>query len=156
LPVFANPVHGVAISNDGLVYVADRTNMRVQVFSVDGKYVNQLFINRSLGQPSAARVNFSPDPEQTYMYVADYGNSRVIVVNRKTLEILYQFGKRGAAPGDFQGLHHMAADSKGNLYTAEVAPGNRMQRFLFRGIATPPATTAALTFQGPAPALAAR
>jgi hypothetical protein len=56
------------------------------------------------------------------------------VANRKKLEILYQFGKRGAAPGDFQGLHHIAVDSKGNLYTAEVAPGARVQRFVFKGL----------------------
>jgi DNA-binding beta-propeller fold protein YncE len=83
-------------------------------------------------------LSFSPDAQQTYLYVADYGNSRVAVVNRKTLEVLYQFGKRSAAPGDFQGLHNLAADSKGNLYTAEVAPGNRAQKFVFKGIATPP------------------
>lgn len=136
-PVFANPVHGVSISNDGLVYVSDRTNMRVQVFTIEGTYVSQVFINRDLQQGSAARVSFSADPGQTYMYVADYGNSRVVVVNRKTLEVLYQFGKNGAAAGDFQSLHHLASDAKGNVYTAEVPPGNRAQRFLFKGISIP-------------------
>jgi hypothetical protein len=47
---------------------------------------------------------------------------------------------RTAKPGDFQGPHHIASDSKGNLYVAEVAPGNRAQKFLLKGMSpTPPA-----------------
>ncbi|MQA28538.1 MAG: hypothetical protein GEU82_01695 [Luteitalea sp.] len=136
-PVFASPVHGIKVSNDGLVYVADRGNRRVQVFTTEGKYVTQMFLNR--GGPSngsAAGVAFSPDPEQRFMYVADYGNSRIAVVDRKTLTVLYQLGQRSEKPGDFQGLHHLAVDSKGNIYTGEVSPGARMQRFAFKGLST--------------------
>jgi hypothetical protein len=136
-PQFGSPVHGIKVSNDGLVYVADRPNRRVQVFTSEGKYVTQMFLNRSgPSGGSAAGVAFSPDREQRFMYVADYGNSHVAVVERKTLTVLYQFGQRGAKPGDFQGLHHIAVDSKGNLYTGEVAPGARMQRFLHKGLST--------------------
>jgi DNA-binding beta-propeller fold protein YncE len=131
---FINPLHGIKISNDGLVYVADRGGRRVQVFTLDGKYVTQMFINRAgPSRQSAAGLAFSADPQQQFLYVADYGNSRVVVANRKTLEILYQFGNRGAAPGDFRSPHYLASDSKGNLYTVEVAPGNRAQRFLYKG-----------------------
>ena len=70
------------------------------------------------------------------MYLADYGNSRVVVVHRATLEIVDSFGSRGSQPGDFQGLHNVAADSKGNLYTAEVQPGRCAQRFVFTGTST--------------------
>jgi hypothetical protein len=138
-PRFGNPVHAVEISNDGLVYVADRSNRRVQVFTPDGKYVNQVFINRAgPSNGSSAGLAFSPDPQQQFLYVSDLGNSHVAVVNRKTLQVLYQFGARGTNPGDFQAPHHLAVDSKGNLYTAEVNPGNRAQKFVFKGLSSTP------------------
>jgi hypothetical protein len=59
----------------------------------------------------------------------------VVVVDRKSFRVLSQFGERGANPGDFQGLHNIAIDSKGNLYTAEVEPGRRAQRFVYKGMA---------------------
>jgi DNA-binding beta-propeller fold protein YncE len=140
-PRFSNPVHAIKVSTDGLVYVADRQNRRVQVFTTEGKYLTQGFINRAgPAAGSAAGLGFSPDPQQQFLYVSDLGNSHVVVMNRKTLQVLYQFGTRGAAPGDFQAPHLLAVDSKGNLYTAEVNPGNRAQKFVFKGIsATPPA-----------------
>jgi hypothetical protein len=136
-PQFGSPVHAVKVSHDGLVYVADRANRRVQVFRLDGTFVTQMFLNRAgPSAASAAGLAFSPDAAQRFLYVADYGNSRIAVVERVPLKLLYQFGQRGAKPGDFQGLHHIAVDSKGNLYTGEVAPGVRMQRFLYQGLST--------------------
>lgn len=133
--------HGIKVSNDGLVYVGDRDNRRIQVFTVDGKYVTQVFVNRRGPSPAGVGgVAFSPDKDQQFMYLADFGNSRLAVLNRKTLEVLYQFGNRSANPGDFQGVHHLAVDSQGNLYTAEVDPGNRAQRFVYKGLSSPPAT----------------
>jgi len=132
---FASPVHGVLVSNDGMLYVADRSNRRIQVFTPDGKYITQMFLNR--GGPASGSVSglaFSPDPAQKYLYLSDYGNSHIAVVDRKSLTVLYQFGVRGKEPGNFQGVHHIAVDSKGNLYTAEVAPGARAQKFIFKGM----------------------
>jgi DNA-binding beta-propeller fold protein YncE len=134
---FGSPVHNVKVSRDGLVYVADRANRRVQLFTREGKYLTQLFVNRA--GPSAgsvAGIAFSPDSEQRFMYLADYGNSRIVVVLRETLDVLYQFGGLGEKPGEFRGPHHLAVDSRGNIYTAEVSPGNRAQRFVFKGSST--------------------
>jgi DNA-binding beta-propeller fold protein YncE len=136
---FGNPLHSVKISNDGIVYVADRSNRRIQVFTPEGKYQTQVFINRAgPADGSVAGLAFSSDPQQQFLYAADYGNSHIAVLDRKTMQILYQFGTRSAKPGDFQGPHHIATDSKGNLYVAEVAPGNRAQKFLFKGMSPMP------------------
>jgi hypothetical protein len=133
-PNFASPVHGIVVSNDNIVYVADRSNRRVQMFTTEGKYLGQLFVNRAGPSPdSVSSIALSPDKDQQFLYMADFGNSHIVVADRKKLAILYQFGIRGSAPGDFQGLHHLALDSKNNLYTAEVAPGARAQRFTYKG-----------------------
>ena len=129
-------VHGIEVSNDGLVYVADRNNSRIQIFEVDGTFVRQAFVNR--GAESAltvAGLAFSPDAEQRFVYVADQGNSHIHVLDRATLATLDSFGRNGAAPGEFQALHHIASDSRGNLYTAEAQRGRRVQKFTFTGFA---------------------
>ena len=133
-----NSVRGIKVSHDGLVDVADRNYRRIQVFALDGTFLTQVIINPS--EPdfmTAATLAFSPDPEQRFMYVADYGNSHIVVVNRKTLDVVGSFGGRSERPGDFRGLHALASDSKGNLYTAETQPrlvGSRVQRFVLGGI----------------------
>jgi hypothetical protein len=132
---YASPVHGVLVSNDGILYVVDRSNRRVQLFTPDGKYLTQMFLNRTgPASGSVSGLAFSPDPAQKFLYLSDYGNSHIAVVDRKALKVLYQFGVRGSEPGNFQGIHHIAVDSKGNIYTAEVAPGARAQKFLFKGM----------------------
>lgn len=128
-------VHGIEVAKDGLVYVADRNNSRIQVFSNDGTYRTQSFINP--GDASASTVAgmaFSPDPEQRFIYVADQGNSYIHVVDRTTLEVLDSFGSNGAAPGQFQALHHIATDGNGNIYTAEAQRGRRAQKFSLTGM----------------------
>jgi DNA-binding beta-propeller fold protein YncE len=142
-PQFVNPVHAVKVSNDGLVYVADRGGRRVQVFTLDGKFVKQVFIDRSsMSGQTAAGVAFSPDPGQQFLYVASRTPQRIWVFDRRTLEPLDSFGRPGVAPGEFMVLHHLASDSKGNLYSAEVEDGKRPQKFTFMGM-SPVASTPA-------------
>jgi len=129
-----NLVHGVRVSDDGLVYVADRRNNRMQVFTIDGKFQRELFVERKtklLG--TSFSVAFSPDPRQEYLYLADAGNGRVHIYDRRTLVEVGGFGRIGHYAGEFVFLHVVAADSKGNLYTAEVGGGRRVQKFLRSG-----------------------
>ena len=132
---FRTPVHGVALANDGLLYVCDRTNDRVQVFKTDGTYVKETFIAKNtLGDGSAFDVTLSKDPGQKYLYVADGSNMKVHVLQRDTMEILTTFGDGGRQPGAFYAVHSIATDSKGNLYTTETYRGQRVQRFMFKGV----------------------
>jgi DNA-binding beta-propeller fold protein YncE len=129
-------VHGIRVSNDGFVYVGDRDNRRVQVFTLDGKYLKQVFVNMAAGPSrTACGITFSPDAQQRLMYVCDFSNGPVWVFNRGTLALLGSFGTQGKAAGQFVDPHYLATDSKGNLYSAETAGGRRAQKFTFKGVA---------------------
>lgn len=133
---FRNPVHCVALANDGLLYVCDRTNDRIQVFTTDGKFVKEMFVAKNtLGDGSVFDIALSKDPEQKYIYVADGSNMKVHVLLRDTLEVLTTFGDGGRQPGQFYAVHSIATDSKGNVFTTETYRGQRVQKFLYRGLA---------------------
>ena len=137
---FRNPVHCADLSNDGLVYVCDRANDRLQVFKPDGTFVKEQFIAKATrASGSVWDVAFSKDPQQRYLYVTDGMNNRVYVLQRDTLEVLTSFGDGGRQPGQFYGVHSIAVDSKGNLYTTETWEGKRVQKFVFKGVARVPA-----------------
>jgi hypothetical protein len=132
---FRNPVHCADLSNDGYVYVCDRVNDRMQVFTKDGKFVKeQWYAKDSLGDGSVWDVAFSKDPQQKYVYLADGRNQKVRVVDRQTLEEITNFGSGGHYPGEWYSLHSIAIDSKGNLYTTETYQGRRVQKFVYKGI----------------------
>lgn len=141
---FDRPVHAARVSNDGLVYVSDRGGKRVQVFTLDGKFVAQTFIDRWCEAPhcgngqTVASTAFSHDPEQRFLYVASRSPARIWILDRKSLTPLDSFGRPGVAPGEFYVLHHMNVDSKGNLYTTEVQDGKRAQKFVFKGLVALP------------------
>jgi DNA-binding beta-propeller fold protein YncE len=133
---FRTPVHCADLSNDRLLYVCDRVNDRVQVFQSDGKFVKEQFIaKRSLADGSVWDIAFSKDPQQKYLYVADGRNQKVYILLRDTLEILTSFGDGGRQPGQFYGVHSIATDSKGNIYTTETYEGRRLQKFVYKGLA---------------------
>ena len=142
-PTQFDTVHGLKISRDGLVYVSDRGGKRVQVFTIDGKFVAQAFVDRWCEAPqcgngqTAASTAFSADPAQRFLYAASRSPARIWVLDRKTLQPLDSFGRPGIAPGEFYVLHNLTADSKGNLYASEVEDGRRIQKFVPHGL--PPA-----------------
>jgi DNA-binding beta-propeller fold protein YncE len=134
---FRNPVHCIERSNDGLVYVCDRANDRLQVFTPEGKFVKEAFFAKNTkGAGSVWDFTFSKDPEQKFMMLADGQNERVRVLLRETLEELTSFGDGGRQPGQFYGVHSVTSDSKGNLYTTETYEGKRVQKFIYKGIAS--------------------
>jgi DNA-binding beta-propeller fold protein YncE len=152
---FRNPVHCVKIADDGKIYVCDRGNDRIQVF--DGKdptlgtacsnpngdagkcgFVTERIISGSTyTQPvmpgTAVSMNFSPDKAQSCLYVGDNTNQTIYILNRSNLEQLGRLGRAGRMAGDFHWLHQVSLDSKGNIYTAEVDTGKRVQKFIRYG-----------------------
>jgi DNA-binding beta-propeller fold protein YncE len=132
---FRNPVHCAQPSNDGLVYVCDRVNNRLQVFKKDGTYVNEIFVKpNSLGDGSVWDISFSPDPEQTFIYLADGTNRKIFIIERESMEILTNFGDGGRNPGQFFAVHGLVTDSAGNIYTTETYEGKRVQKFTYKGM----------------------
>ncbi len=127
---FSNPVHAVRISHDGLVYVCDRTNNRIQVFQKDGNYVQEVFVARETsGDGTAWDIDFSSDPRQEFIYVADGTNQCVWILHRENLEVIGHFGRIGRYAGQFIWIHNIAVDSRGDIYTSEVHTGKRIQKF---------------------------
>jgi 6-phosphogluconolactonase (cycloisomerase 2 family) len=127
---FANPVHCVKVSNDGLVYVCDRTNNRVQVFKKDGSFVKEWFYEKNtLGSGAVWDILIWPDPKQTWLLSADGSNNEIRVLKREDGSVVGSFGHNGRNAGQFHWVHTMAIDPKGNIYTGEVDTGKRIQKF---------------------------
>ncbi len=127
---FKSPVHCVRISKDGLVYVCDRAGDRIQVFTKQGKFLKEFFIaNETLRGGSAGSVDFSSDPGQKYIFVADIVNNVVWELERDTGKVVAKIGHHGHQGGMFHFVHVAFMDSKGNLYTGEVDSGKRVQKF---------------------------
>ena len=122
-PAHFNVAHAIRVANDGMVYLADRENRRVQMFTNDGKFVKQLI---RTGTTFARNLALSADAGQQFLYVgADKG---ITVVDRKTLDVVGTIQPSGIlGPG-----HHIATDSKGNIYLAQTTTG--MQKLVFKGM----------------------
>ena len=128
-------VHAVRIARDGLVYVCDRTNDRIQVFRRDGTFVKEAFVARqTLGSGSVWDIAFSTDPAQQYLIVNDGTNQQIWTLRRDSLEVLSAFGHAGHGAGEFYGAHVMAANSRGDLFIGETYEGKRVQKFSYRGL----------------------
>jgi DNA-binding beta-propeller fold protein YncE len=150
---FRNPVHCAKLSKDGLLYVCDRGNDRIQIFNakdpnlgkpcvntsgdagkcgfVKEKFVATKTVTPAPGLPgSAVSMNFSTDSRQSCLYVGDNSNQMIYILNRDTLEELGRLGRSGREAGEFHWLHQVSLDSQGNIYTAEVDSGKRVQKFI--------------------------
>ncbi len=127
---FGNPVHCVRIDKDDLVHVCDRTNDRLQVFRKDGTFVAEYFYEKNtLGAGSVYEIAFSPDKAQKYIYMIDGMNGEVRILDHASKNVLGKFGRVGRQAGEWTALHNIAVDHQGNIYTAEVQTGARIQRF---------------------------
>jgi DNA-binding beta-propeller fold protein YncE len=132
-------VHAVRISSDGLVYVCDRTNDRLQVFRKDGRFVREVVIAKdTLGSGSVWDIGFSTDPGQAFLFINDGTNQLIYVVDRQTLEVVSTFGGAGHWAGQFYGAHNLAVSSKGDLFITETYEGKRVQKFVYTGLGAPP------------------
>ncbi len=119
------------ISNDGMVYAADRNANRIQVTTKQGKFLREFILAPTTGVGgSTGGVMFSPDKQQRLLYISDLTNNHIWFLNREDGKVLGQMGSMGENGGQFFGLHMIAVDSKGIVYTGEVFAGERVQRFL--------------------------
>jgi hypothetical protein len=163
---FRNPVHCVKIASDGKIYVCDRGNDRIQVFDKNDPNLGKAcsnptgeagkcgFVAEQFVSPhtniigTAVSMNFSTDKAQSCLYIGDNANMAIYILNRSNLQELGRFGHSGRASGDFHWTHQVSVDTKGNLYTAEVDTGKRIQKFLRYG-ATGCSGTGSSTVGGP-------
>jgi DNA-binding beta-propeller fold protein YncE len=157
---FAVP-HGISGSRDGLIYLADRANNRIQVFRQNGEFVKEKILRprcgpqeqatwtpkRPCGTEAAFSVGFSHDAPQTYLYIADGGTHVITVLRRSDLEVVNEFGGPGVGPGQLGRPHNLSVDPSGNIFVAEAAgpkvkhpttgaevdAGFRAQKFTFTG-----------------------
>ena len=126
---FANAVHCVRLARDGLVYVCDRGNNRIQVFQKNGTFVTE-FTGVQLTATDTADLVFSSDPAQRHILLADGQSSYIHILSRSDGKHLGSFARHGRQAGEFRTLHNLGIDSKGNLYTGEAGFGRRLQKFV--------------------------
>ena len=130
---FGRPVHCATLANDGLLYVCDRANNRIQVFERDGTFINEVvFAERTLHFGAAFDIDFSSDADQKFLYNIDGSNQKIWVFLRDDLSIVDSFGFGGHSAGGFTAAHSLAVDMNGNIYVGETLEGKRVQRFLLR------------------------
>lgn len=125
-----NTPHGIAIDAAGKVYVADRQNDRVQVFSPEGQPL-AIWSSPQIGRPYGVAV-VGPDR----FAIADGGEqpesgpdrSALVIVDGKG-QVIERVGRYGNQDGQFRMAHHLAADPNGAIYVVDIT-GQRVQKFV--------------------------
>jgi DNA-binding beta-propeller fold protein YncE len=131
LASFGSPVHCVRVARDGLVYVCDRLNNRVQVFHKDGSYVKEFSVEPlTAGNGAVWDLVLSRDPQQRFLIMADGRNNQILTLLRETGAVVGSAGRPGRYAGEFHWVHDLAIDGQGNLYAGEVDTGKRAQKFV--------------------------
>lgn len=129
--------HCIVLPNNGLVYACDRANHRIEVFDKEGTWLRDIRVDPppplDQSRLRATDIAFSPDRDQTWMYVTDLGSDKVWIMNHELGTIVYGLGLAGHLAGEFNFPHTLTVDSKGNLYVAETFGGRRIQKFKFLG-----------------------
>jgi hypothetical protein len=142
---FVPDLHFVEISSDRLVYVGERGQNRIEVFTTDGAFVKEFYVSpetpaRGEGCGGLQNTRLPPcgttyklalsrDPQQKYMYVADGTNNKVWILDRQSGRTLGSFGGNGRYAGQLHWINAIAMDSHGNIYTGEVEQAKRIQKF---------------------------
>ncbi|NNC66237.1 MAG: hypothetical protein HKN84_15750 [Gammaproteobacteria bacterium] len=140
---FVPAMHFVEISNDRLVYIGERGQNRIQVFTTEGEWQQDIYVSaHTPSQRTCDTLDFMPrpcgtmykmvisiDPEQKYLFVADAANNVIWTVDRRSGETLGHFGSPGRLAGQLNFPNAISIDSKGNIYTGEVSNGKRIQKF---------------------------
>ena len=144
---FVPDLHFAEISKDGLVYVGERGQDRISVYTKQGEWKQDFYVSPSTpsrgpdcgGLPpntkmppcgTTYKMVFSRDPQQKFIYVADGTDDVVWILDRKTGKTLGSFGGNGKYAGQFHWINAIGMDSKGNIYTGEVEEAKRIQKFM--------------------------
>ena len=143
----APDLHFVEITKDRKVYVGERGQDRIEVFTTDGKFLQEFYVSPNTPSQRAEdcgglyskdfppcgttyKLAISRDPQQKYMYVADGTNDVVWILDRATGKTIGHFGRNGTYAGQFHWINAIVIDSKGNIYTGEVEENKRIQKFV--------------------------
>ena len=142
---FVPDLHFVEFDRDGLVYIGERGQNRISIYTKQGKWVKDYYVspNTPARGPECGglqntkappcgttyKMVFSKDAQQKYMYVADGTNNRVWILERETGKTVSSFGGNGKYAGQLHWVNAIGTDSKGNIYTGEVEQAKRIQKF---------------------------
>src|SRR5207248_2726579 len=123
-------VHCLNMGRDGMVYVCNRLGSELRLYDKMGNLKRTIALPWTPVTPpkegkakesggAVVAIDFSPDPQQRYIYIINQNNATVDIVERESGKKIGSFGRAGSFPGEFQQAHGIAVDSKGNIYIDE-------------------------------------